>query len=415
MLQFLMTKIVASKEEYKYFILIVFLVFLFNILFEYSKYKDFKDEEVYLDNFKILNIYDKEDYYVLKLTNSKFSFFTSIKKNEAFSKLDSIHLALLTTKVDFMSFLRGFYSKSFFYDTLEQTQTFKQNISEHINLSHQDIRVRELFNALFLAIPISKEYREVYTNFGISHLIAISGFHLGIIVLLVYWIVYFPYSYFHQRYFPFRNKKYDILLFTVVVLFFYVLLTDIVPSLLRSFIMFVLGIYFLRNNIKLLSFETLFLTLCIVLASFPIFLFSISFWFSITGVFYIFLYIQYFKNLPKALSFLFFNFWIFFVFNPIVHYFFYNTTYEQILSPFITLGFTLFYPFELFLHFIGFSYIFDKYIIWFLEYKMNVFEVQTPLLFFIVYVLLSLSAIFDKKAFICLNILLLGFNIYLYY
>jgi competence protein ComEC len=412
-----MTKIVATKEEFKYFLLIILFIFLFNILYEYTKYKDLNEEEVYNGIFKIINIYDKEDYYVLKLTNSKFSFFTSIPKQDDIKKLQNINISILTTKIDFISFLKGFYSKSVYYDLMpeQDKKTFKQDISKYITSSHEDIRVQQLFNALFLAIPISKEYRAVYTNFGISHLIAISGFHLGIIVFIIYSLVYLPYSYFHQRYFPFRHKRYDILLFTVAVLFFYLLLTNVVPSLLRSFIMFVLGIYFLRCNIKLLSFQTLFLTFCLVLAFFPTFIFSISFWFSITGVFYIFLYLEYFKTLPKVFSFLFFNFWIFFVFNPIVHFFFYNTTYEQLLSPFMTLVFTVFYPFELFLHLISYSYILDRYLIYLLEYKMNVFEVQTPFLFFIAYVLLSLFAIFDKRAFICLNILLLGFNIYLYY
>ncbi len=165
------------------------------------------------------------------------------------------------------------------------------------------------------------------------------------------------------------------------VLVFYLVLTDIVPSLLRAFIMFSLGILYLRRNIEVLSFQTLLITLLLIITLYPKYLFSISLWFSVIGVFYIFLYIQYFKELPKVFSFLFFNFWIFAVFNPIVHYFFYNTSYEQLLSPFITLFFTLFYPIELFLHLIGFADIFDKYIIWFLEYRMFVFEIQTPLWF----------------------------------
>jgi len=395
--------------------IIIFLVFLFNIIFEYSKYKDLKDEEVYSDTFKILNIYDKEDYYVLKLTNNKFTFFTSIKKMEDIKKLDSIDLALLSTKVDFISFLKGFYSKSLFYDTLEHSPTFRQNISDYVSTRHQDIRVTELFNALFLAIPISKEYRDIYTNFGISHLIAISGFHLGIIAIIVYWILYFPYSYLHQRYFSYRNRRFDIIAFTIFILLFYLVLTDIVPSLLRAFIMFVLGVYFLRRNLEVFSFTTLFITLFLIVSIFPKYLFSISMWFSIIGVFYIFLYLQYFKNLPKLFTFIFFNFWIFFVFNPIVHFFFYNTSYEQLLSPFVTLFFTLFYPLELFLHFFGYADILDKYIILFLNYKMEIFEVSTPFWFFISFVLCSLFSIFDKRAFICLNILLLGFNIYLYY
>ena len=407
-------QLLSSKKELIFSFLLFSFIFTFNIFYEYNKYLDLVEEELYSGTFQIVNIYDKDDYFVLKVKNDDFSFFTSVDKRSTFQKLENINLAIVTTRIDFHSFLKGFYAKTIYYDVLPKTKSFKKDIQNNINSTHDDIKVKELFNALFLAIPISKEYREIYTNFGISHLIAISGFHLAILAGIVYWLLFFPYAYIHQRYFPFRNRRFDILVITVFVLLFYLVLTDVVPSLLRSFIMFILGIYFLRRNIKVLSFQTLFITLLLIIALFPKYLFSISLWFSIIGVFYIFLYLQYFKNLPKLLNFFLFNFWIFLVFNPIVHFFFYDTSYEQLLSPFITLFFTIFYPLELLLHFVGFGNLFDEYILWFLNYKMNTFEVLTPLGFFIIYVVTSLGSIFYKRAFVLLNILLIVFNIYLY-
>ena len=408
-------QLISSKKELLFVFIFVLLIFLFNIIHEYFKYKDFTQEELLNGDFQIVNIYDKKDYYVLKLKNENVSFFTSINKELSLKKLEYINIAIITSKVNFISYLKGFYAKAIYYDILPNKDSFKKNLFKKINEEHQDIRLKELFNALFLAVPISKEYREIYTNFGISHLIAISGFHLAILSSLVYWLIYFPYSYIHQRYFPYRNKKFDILVVTIFTLLFYLILTDLVPSLLRAFVMFFLGIYFLRSNIKILNFQTLFITLFVIIALYPKYLFSISLWFSIIGVFYIFLYLQYFKNMPKIFSLFLFNFWIFFVFNPIVHFFFFNTSYEQLLSPFITLIFTIFYPFELFLHFIGYGSFLDEYILQFLLYKMSIYEVSTPLYFFILYVLTSLYAIFNKSAFIYLNILLIIFNLYLYF
>lgn len=407
-------KLIDSKKEFATFLSIFLLIFLFNIIHEYFKYKDLVYEEVYEDTFQIVNIYDKEDFYVLKVQNDDFSFFTSINKERAFKKLDSIHLAILTTKIDFLSFLKGFYAKSFYYDFVLEEVDFKQKLSNSITSSHENIKIQQLFNALFLAIPISKEYREIYTNFGISHLIAISGFHLAILSFIVYWAFYFPYSFLHQKYFPYRNKHFDILIITIGFLFFYVLLSDLVPSLLRAFVMFCLGVYFLRRNYDVISFQSLGITFLLIICFFPKFLFSISFWFSVIGVFYIFLYIKYFSSLNRYFAFLFFNFWIFFVFNPIVHFFFYNTSYEQLLSPFVTLVFTLFYPLELGLHLIGFGSLLDEYILIFLNYKMSIYEVQTPLWLFVFYVCASLGSIFSINAFYVLNILLVCFNIYLY-
>ena len=407
-------QLISSKKEFVWLFSFILLIFLFNIIHEYFKYKDFVEEELFSGKFQVVNIYDKSDYYVLKLKDENLSFFTSINKENNLKKLSYINIAILTSKIDFVSYLKGFYAKSIYYDILKDEKNFKKNLFENINEGHEKPQLKQLFAALFLAVPISKEYREIYTNFGISHLIAISGFHLGILSALVFWFIYFPYSYVHQRYFPYRNKRFDILVFVIGTLLFYVVLTDIVPSLLRSFIMFLIGIYFLRSNIKVFSFQTLFITLLVIISLYPKFLFSISLWFSMFGVFYIFLYLQYFKNIPKFYSFFLFNFWIFFVFNPIVHFFFLNTSYEQLLSPFITVVFTIFYPSELFLHFIGYGNLLDEYILPLLKYKMEIFEVSTPLWFFIMYVITSLSSIFYKKAFIALNMLLVLFNIYLY-
>lgn len=407
-------QLINSKKEFSLLLLFISSIFLLNILYEYNKYKDLKEEELYYSKFQIINIYDKKEFYVLKLKRNDLLFFTSINKELKLNKLDFINLAIDTRAISFIDFLKGFYAKTLFIDNLSFENSFKKSLFDKINMQHETLKTKELFSALFLAIPISKENREIYTNFSISHLIAISGFHLGILAFISYWLIYYPYSFFHKRYFIYRNKKSDIVLLTIFILLFYLYLSDIVPSLLRSFIMFFLAFIFLRSNIKVLSFQSLFITFLIIISLFPKYLFSISLWFSLLGVFYIFLYLQYFKTLPKILSFIFFNFWIFFVFNPIVHFFFYNTSWEQLLSPFLTLVFTIFYPFELFLHLVSYGALLDSYILDLLEYKMSVYEVKTPILLFVVYIFVSFYSIINTYAFIVLNILLVLFNLYLY-
>ncbi|MCG3658583.1 ComEC/Rec2 family competence protein [Aliarcobacter butzleri] len=247
-----------------------------------------------------------------------------------------------------------------------------------------------------------------------AHVVALSGFHLVVLSFVIYWILYFPYKFFQDKYFPYRNRKLDILLITIAILFYYLILTDIVPSLLRAFVMFCLGIYLLRSNIKILSYMTLFYTFLIVIAFYPKYIFSIGFWFSIFAVFYIYLFIQYFKNYNKWLLFIFFNIWMFLIFNPIVHYYFPQTSYEQFYSIPITIFFNFFYPAEIFAHIFGFSDYFDEYLKIFIEYKIFVYEVFTPLYFYILYLFVSFLSIWSKKAFILLNILMIGFNIYLF-
>lgn len=405
-------KIIKSKQIVTIFIL--FFALLINILLEYSKYLEFIDEEVFETKVEVLNIYQKDDFDILKLKSSNFEFFTNMPKNEEIKRFDLLNILIVSRNIDFIDYLKGFYTKTIYFDELQKEQTFKDKIIKNIENNHQDEKIIELFNALFLAVPVSKELRDVITAYGIAHVVALSGFHLVVLSFVIYWILYFPYKFFQDRYFPYRNRKLDILLITTAILFYYLILTDIVPSLLRAFVMFCLGIYLLRSNIKILSYMTLFYTFLIVIAFYPKYIFSIGFWFSIFAVFYIYLFIQYFKNYNKWLLFIFFNIWMFLIFNPIVHYYFPQTSYEQFYSIPITIFFNFFYPAEIFAHIFGFSNYFDEYLKIFIEHKIYVYEVFTPLYFYILYLFVSFLSIWSKKAFILLNLLMIGFNIYLF-
>ncbi|MFW2554823.1 ComEC/Rec2 family competence protein [Aliarcobacter butzleri] len=405
-------KIIKSKQIVTIFIL--FFALLINILLEYSKYLEFIDEEVFETKVEVLNIYQKDDFDILKLKSLNFEFFTNMPKNEEIKRFDLLNILIVSRNIDFIDYLKGFYTKTIYFDELQKEQTFKDKIIKNIENNHQDEKIIELFNALFLAVPVSKELRDVITAYGIAHVVALSGFHLVVLSFVIYWILYFPYKFFQDRYFPYRNRKLDILLITIAILFYYLILTDIVPSLLRAFVMFCLGIYLLRSNIKILSYMTLFYTFLIVIAFYPKYIFSIGFWFSIFAVFYIYLFIQYFKNYNKWLLFIFFNIWMFLIFNPIVHYYFPQTSYERFYSIPITIFFNFFYPAEIFAHIFGFSNYFDKYLKIFIEYKIYVYEVFTPLYFYILYLFVSFLSIWSKKAFILLNLLMIGFNIYMY-
>ena len=394
--------------------LLLFFIFLINISIEHKKYEELTYEEIFETKVSVLNIYDKKDYQVLKLKADNFIFYTSLDKEIKLDKLDILNIAFISKKVTFIDYLKGFYSKTIYFDKLERNRNFKDELIYKINLNHQNEMISELFQALFLAIPISSNLRDICTNYGISHLIALSGFHIAVISFVIYWLLYFPYSFFHKRYFPYRNRKFDLLVICILVLFSYLFFVGIVPSLLRSLIMLVLSVILLRNNIEIFSFGTLLYTVLLIITFIPSFIFSLGFWFSVIAVFYIILYMKYFYNMNKYLSFIFFNFWMFLIFNPIVHFYFPQTSYEQFLSPIITVFFTLFYPFEIFAHIFDFAIYFDDYLKIFLEYKMNVFEVFTPFYFFVIYVVFSLVSTINKKAFYFLNILMVLFSFYLY-
>lgn len=397
-----------------FFTLFLLFAFMINILFNYLSYKELKKEYIFETKAEVLNIYPKEKFDVIKLKGDGFEFFASFSKDENIKKLDLINVVFDTRNITFYTYLKGFFTKILYFERGEKENSVKEKIIKNIEENHDDFMIRELFNALFLAIPVSSQLRDIITAYGIAHVVALSGFHIVVLSFVIYWILYFPYSFLQNRYFPYRNRRFDILLITMAILFYYLLLTDIVPSLLRAFVLFSLGLYLLRSNIKVISYITLFYTFLIVIALFPQYIFNIGFWFSIFAVFYIYLFIQYFKNGNKILLYIFFNIWMFLIFNPIVHFFFAQTAIEQFYSIPITIFFTIFYPLEIVAHIFNISSYFDNYLKIFLENKIYVYEVFTPLYFFILYILFSFFSIWSKKSFFVLNILMIGFNFYLY-
>ena len=403
----------SFKQRGVAFFILLFVFTVFTYL-EFDNYKSIIKEEIYQTDATIKNIYEKNKYNVLKLQTDNFTFFTSVSKTTKLKKLQKINLFFLTKNISFTDYLKGFYTHSFSLKPYPKENSFKSNLYDFIDKQHQNKSIASLYSALFLAISVDDQIREFTAIYGISHLIAISGFHLGVLSIVIYFLLHLLYNPIHKKYFPYRNKRFDILVLSSIILFCYLVLLDFVPSLLRAFTMLIFGLYLIRNNIKILSFETLFWIVLIILALFPKLLFSLSLWFSVAGVFYIFLFLHYFKALNKYIQLLLFNLWIYLAMNPIVHYFFDITSYEQLLSPIITIIFTLFYPFVFILHLFTLGDLLDPFLEYILNIDINVFERGVDFPLFISYVLLSLVSIYSKKGFYLLNFFILAFSIYLF-
>lgn len=411
-------KLINNKREWFYASLILLLIFFFTISKEYRLWKEFTSDEIYQTTGKIVNIYPKEDKKSLnniaKVETKHFSFFTPIPKKLSLQKADTISLIIVSQKITFYNYMKGFFAPSFSIELIPSALSVVENIHQKVREQHQNGAIGDFYNTLFFATPLDRSIQNLCAIYGISHVVAISGFHLGIISVVLFFILNLLYSPLHQKYFPYRNKKMDILIVITIILFIYLVAINLVPSFLRSFAMFIFGLFLLRSNIKLFSFGSLAFIVVLIIAFFPKLLFSLSLWFSVAGVFYIFLYIHYFSKMNKYLSFLFFNFWIFFAINPITHFFFGTTALVQLFSPFITIGFIVFYPFELIFHLIGFGDILDNFLKIWISTNPKYTLVFTPIWLFGTHILISLLAIWHKLFFYLLNIIILLFNTYLF-
>ncbi len=411
-------KLLNNKREWLYSSLLLILILFLTLSKEYSFWKELTSDEIYQTTGKIVNIYPKEDEkslnHIAKVETEQFTFFTPIPKNLPLKKTDTISMIVVSQKITFYNYMKGFFAPSFSIEVIPSTLTAVENIHQKVRKQHQNEIIGDFYNTLFFATPLDKNIQNLCAIYGISHVVAISGFHLGIISVVLFFILNLLYSPLHQKYFPYRNKKMDIMIVITIALFIYLLAINVVPSFLRSFTMFLFGLFLLRSNIKLFSFASLAFIVVLIIAFFPKLLFSLSLWFSVAGVFYIFLYIHYFSTMNKYVSFLFFNFWIFFAINPITHFFFGTTSMVQLFSPFITIGFIVFYPLELVFHLIGFGDILDNFLEFWIATDPRYTLVFTPVWLFAIHIIISLLAIWYKLFFYLLNIVILLFNSYLF-
>ncbi|TXE89063.1 ComEC/Rec2 family competence protein [Campylobacter volucris] len=405
-----------SYHYREFFILFLcfLVIFLLNIFYEYKNYQNFKlTKHLYLQNNIILSSYTKENkygkkYQVLKLKNSNFNFYTISYKNLTFDKNKILSLRIITKDISFKNYL----SKSFFAPSYDFHQTsYVQNQNTIINYflnQHTNEKIKEFYGALFFAKAISKDLRQDVNFYGIAHLIAISGYHLGLLFSFCF-VVFAPlYAFFQKRYFPYRSLKLDLSVFTFVLLIAYMYLIDFTPSYTRALCMALFGFYLYSKNVKILSFKFLVLSIVLCISLFPKLLFSVGFLFSVLGVFYIYLYLHHFKNKFSNLThIILLNFWTFLAMIIPVLYFFPLLSLQQFLAIPLSILFIIFYPMVLLLHIFNYGNLLDFYLLDFFNIKFHSINFKISFWVYIGYLFLSLLSIFNR--YLALFVISLGF------
>lgn len=398
-----MLDLFENKKEILLFLLFTALLYCFNLYKDYTHYKALTASKFYTTKATLLKQYQKVSktgrmYHVLKVkTDDGYTFYTTNYEDLKDINGRDVSIGIITNQITFKAFLQGFYAPSFDIRLEEHKQTIKASLNTFIIGQHENAKMKELFSALFLATPISKLLRSDVSFLGISHLIAISGFHLGILFGIFYFLFYKVYHLFQDRYFPYRNSRFDLTIVVLILLFGYMMLLGYVPSVVRSFVMLLFGFLLFHRSIKIISFEVLFVTVLTILALIPQFLFSIGFWFSVSGVFYIYLFLHHFSHLKNWQIFLLLNFWVYIAMIPIVHSIFPDFSLFQLFSPFLTMLFSLFYPLEMFLHLIGQGGLLDENILELFAIKGKIYKIITPQWFLAGYLLISFAAIFHRS------------------
>lgn len=411
-------KLFPETKSFVWFALVMLVLICLRLGYEYHAYKTFIAKPFYYTYATVITSYEKtknaKRYKVLKLkSDDGFTFYTTSHQKNDFNHT-RLRLQLFPNKsISFSSYLGTFYVKSKIKNMEVLPYTFKDTLRNAVNKQHKDESIASFYNAIFFATPIDSKLRQKIALLGVSHLVALSGFHLGILWALVYGLMLLLYRPLQQKFFPYRYALFDVGLVAIVLLGIYVWFVGFPPSLLRSYAMVVLGWAMLLLAIELLSFTFLasvFLLLCL---AFPSLLVSLSFWLSVAGVFYIFLLLQYTKRWNKWLiTLLVIPLGIFALMLPIVHAVFSVTSGYQLLSPLLSLLFVIFYPLVMLLHIIGLGGVFDSLLSALFALPKEASEHLLSWWAVAIYIALSFGAIWHRKVFY----VLLGFSLlYMFY
>jgi competence protein ComEC len=413
-------KLFLTLKEFWFSMLILSLFLFLRLFFLYVEYQNFREKPFYFTYVEVVQAYEKtknkKSYTVLKLYSPELNlkFFTTIYLPPA-----KIHQKLRvklfpSNDMKFSEYLGTSFINSTLNEIFKPEENSKLNVLNFVEKQHENKMISNFYNAIFFAQPLDKKLRNEVSKLGISHLIALSGFHLAILSGLLFFLLRPFYRFLQQRYFPYRFDLIDVGFLVLVVLAGYVWFVDAPASLIRSYMMILTTWILLLLGIELLTLSFLTTIILILLIIFPHLLFSLAFWFSIIGVFYIFLLLHYFSHLNKFVMILIISFGIFILMLPVVHAIFPLTTALQLLSPFLSLGFSLFYPLSIGLHLVGLGDTLDILLLKLFMLQSNESQVLLSPLVAGVYLFISLGAFYSKILFYLLAFLSLAFFLKLF-
>ncbi|WP_162965624.1 ComEC/Rec2 family competence protein [Helicobacter pylori] len=416
-------ELLTTPKEYLLCGVILSLLLAINLYLEYLNYQKLDFSKPTSLSAQILLQYpktkDQKTYFVLKLQSKGMIFYTTIK--EPLKNLQYRH-AQFFGRIKFCSFLESL--KSCFFQTYSFSLTRKQDLKSHwrhfIDSAHSSALAGNLYRALFIGDSLNKDLRDRANALGINHLLAISGFHLGILSVSVYFLFSLFYTPLQKRYFPYRNAFYDIGVLMWVFLLGYLLLLDFLPSFFRAFLMGLLGFLACFFGVRLLSFKLLVLACCIAIALLPKLLFSVGFLLSVCGVWYIFLFLKHTEIFFKTSSFLMrslqaisLSVLVFLNMLIIAHAFFPMFSPYQLFSIPLGLIFIVFFPLSLLLHAVGLGSLLDRILN--MPLAIPTISVPSPLWLLGAHLFLTILSARFFKVYLSMNVLSAGFFLYCCY
>ena len=396
----------SVKRDYWLAAILIAMITLLSLAFEWYRYKQFTQFDDAVEKATVLLQYtrhkDDKSYQVLKLKlENSNTFYTTADTEIRDLTGYEIEIWIKTDQINFLAYLKGFFTYSRII-SVSREKVWRYQLSDTIALQHEESSLQEIYGALFGATPMGASLRSTLSSLGISHLLAISGFHLGVLSMLLFALFRLPYRFLQQRYFPYRHANRDLFLAVSVVLLGYLVFLGMPPSLLRAFAMLMIGFLLYDRGMKVVSMQTLLLTVLLLLALWPGLFFSMGFWLSVSGVFYIFLFLIHFGSFGRWQQFIGVHFWVYIMMLPLSLALFETFSAVHPFSIAATMAFIVFYPLVLGLHLLGWGELLDDALSYLLFTPIEPVHITLSLQLLIGYILLSLFAVRSKIALIML-------------
>ncbi len=402
-------------REYLYFFLLSLTLLFISLSIEFYNYTKLTQFDDAVIEVEVLKHYTKtkegKSYEVLKLRTEEGAAFYITTKAPLKEMVGYKSKVWVKTKyVGFLEYLKGFATKgSVVSISRYKAKTFE--LGSALDRVHKNREVSQIYGALFFALPLSSALQDRFSMLGVSHLLAISGFHLGVLSFILFALLHLPYTQLQRHFFPYRHRNRDLSLLVVLILGGYLLFLGDVASLLRAYAMLIVGYVLHDRGVKIVSMQTLFVTLVILISLWPRLFFAMGFWLSVSGVYFIFLYLRYFSELPKQIAFFAVPTWVYLMMSPIALVLFGNYSLYHPLSIIWSILFTLFYPLALFLHLVGFGESMDGVLHFFLMSELDGKHFTLAQFWLIPYVFLALGALYARSALYLLLFVAFGVSV----
>ena len=171
------------------------------------------------------------------------------------------------------------YAKELKIIKKNQNITFK--IKKYILDKTSNYTNNGYLNAFIIGDKTDLEFYETYQNNGISHLFALSGMHISMLSLIIYKLVN-----------KFKHKD----LIVIMLLLFYITLTNFSASILRTIIFFIILKLNKKLDLNISTKNALLITLSIIMIYNPLIVFDIGFQYSGLVTFGLIVSTKYYKK-----------------------------------------------------------------------------------------------------------------------